>query len=219
VSPGRTAAAAAPLRVDCAISRSKKEEIVSKIQSNLDDSMLVFGMRYSSMRVKQMEGIRRALPKEATLYVAKNSLMKVATSAEGYTKWSKIEQVASKDSLWVFVPEEHVSETVKRLNKISKDIGKAFIANKEKGPTGQFSGGVLDGQFLTAEELLKLESMPTRKDIYTKTAVAIKAVPTKLARSIKAIPQKLAVAVKELSDAENPDRTALVGDVFPKNNA
>ena len=192
---------------------------MSKLQTNLDDSMLVFGMRFSSMPVKQLEGIRRAIPKESTMYVAKNSLMKVATQSEGYTQWSDIEKVAAQDNLWVFVPEEHVAETVKKLSKISKDIAKEYKNNKETGPTAAFTGGVMDGEFLTEQEIHKLENMPTKKDLYQKTALSVKAVPTKLARSIKALPQKLVVAVKELSDAENPDREALVGDVFPKNNA
>merc|ERR1711879_136675 len=113
----------------------------------------------------------------------------------------------------------HVATTVKALGKIAKDIQKEHKANNGAGPSAEITGGVMDGQFLTDKEIMKLDKMPTKKDLYQKTAVSIKALPTKLARSVKGVPQKLVVAIKELSDAENPDREALVGDVFPKNDA
>eukprot|EP00951_Prasinocladus_malaysianus_P049678 scaffold672443_cov46-Prasinocladus_malaysianus.AAC.1 len=110
---------AAPLRVDCAITRAKKEEIVGKIRGRLDESMLLFGMRYSDMPVKQLEKIRKSLPRETTVFVAKNSLMRIATGTEEYSKWSVIEQCTSRDNVWFMVPEENIADTVKALNKVS----------------------------------------------------------------------------------------------------
>lgn len=211
-------AAAAPLRIECAISRAKKEEIVGKLRSQMDNSMLVFGMRFTEMPVRQMEGLRRKLPSDASMYVAKNSLMRVAVSDEAYERFRPIEQTTTLDNVWIFAPEESVAETVKGLKSAQTAIAKTYKAAGNKGPTAAFSGGVFDGQYLTEEEILKLETMPTKKDLYTKIALSIKAVPTKTARSIKAVPQKLAVAIKELADMENEDRSALVGDVFPKNS-
>lgn len=208
----------APLRVECAINRKKKEEIVGKIQTTLDDSMLVFGMRFTKMPVKQMENVRRALPPETTMYVAKNSLMRIATKSDGYTQWSGIAKCTAMDNVWIFAPEEQVATTVKEIIKIAKVIAKENKASNGAGPSAEISGGVMDGHFMTEAEILKLENMPTKKDLYQKTAVAIKALPTKLARLTKAVPQKLAVAIKELSDAENPNRDAIVGDVFPKSS-
>merc|ERR1711976_693988 len=130
----------------------------------LDDSMLVFGMRFASMPVKQMEGVRRSLPAETTMYVAKNSLMRVATQAEGYTQWSDIAQCTAQDNVWIFAPEEHVAGTVKELGKLQKALAKEVKANNGVGPSAEFSGGVMDGDYLASKQLLKLESMPTKKD-------------------------------------------------------
>uniref|UniRef100_A0A061SDW1 Large subunit ribosomal protein L10 n=1 Tax=Tetraselmis sp. GSL018 TaxID=582737 RepID=A0A061SDW1_9CHLO len=214
----RSFSAARPLRIECAISRQKKEEIVKKIQGKLDDSMLVFGMRFSKMTVKQMEGLRRELPEESSMIVAKNTLMRVATESDGYTQWKDIDQCTSQDNVWVFSPEEHVADTVKKLSKLTKALSKEYKASG-LGPSGEITGGVMDGRFLTENEIYKLESMPTKKDLYQKAAVGIKAVPTRIGKGVKAVPTKLAIAVKQLSDEDNPDRQLLVGDVFPKKDA
>eukprot|EP00192_Tetraselmis_astigmatica_P018505 CAMPEP_0117664054 /NCGR_PEP_ID=MMETSP0804-20121206/8982_1 /TAXON_ID=1074897 /ORGANISM="Tetraselmis astigmatica, Strain CCMP880" /LENGTH=240 /DNA_ID=CAMNT_0005471195 /DNA_START=51 /DNA_END=773 /DNA_ORIENTATION=+ len=215
---GTARVAAAPLRIQCAISRAKKEEIVGKIHTKLDGSMLVMGMRFTKLSVKSFERLRRKLPAESTMFVAKNTLMRVATEQEGYEQWGAISQCCSQDNVWIFAPEEHVAATVKEVSKAAAEIQKITKANNGVGPTAEYSGAVFDGQFLTSTEVQKLESMPTKLDLITKTAVSVKMVPTKLARSVRAVPQKLAVAIKELSDAENPDREALVGDVFPKSS-
>lgn len=211
-------AAAAPLRIECAISRAKKEEIVSTLRGKMDGSMLMFGMRFTEMPVKQMEGLRRKLPEGSSMFVAKNSLVRIAVSDDKYEAFRPIEQTTTRDNVWVFADEDSVAPTMKALSKEIAAIQKSYKVNKESGPTAAISGGVFDGQFMTEEQVLKLENMPTKKDLYAKIAFSIKEVPTKTARSIKAVPQKLAMAIKELSDSENPDRDALVGDVFPKSS-
>eukprot|EP00951_Prasinocladus_malaysianus_P025424 scaffold222922_cov19-Prasinocladus_malaysianus.AAC.1 len=102
------------------------------------------------------------------------------------------------------------------MKQIAKDIKKDFKANKETGPSAEITGGVMEGKFLDEAAVLRLESMPTKKDLMQKTAIGVKMVPTKIARGVRAVPQQLVQAVKQLSDEENPDREALVGDVFPK---
>ena len=74
---------------------------------------------------------------------------------------------------------------------------------------------MIEGQAFGHEMIKRLESMPTRKELMAKVAGLLKQVPMRVALAIKAVPSKLSRSVKALADAEEADRTKLVGDVFP----
>jgi len=61
--------------VRMAISRKKKEETVEKTRQQLEGCMLVAGIKYTGLTVKHMQMLRKALPQETTLMVAKNKLI------------------------------------------------------------------------------------------------------------------------------------------------
>lgn len=61
--------------VRMAISRKKKEETVEKARQQLEGCQLIAGIKYTGLTVKQMQQLRKALPQETTLMVAKNKLI------------------------------------------------------------------------------------------------------------------------------------------------
>lgn len=63
------------LVVCMAISRKKKEETVERTRQQLEGCSLVAGIKYTGLTVKQMQQLRKALPQETTLMVAKNKLI------------------------------------------------------------------------------------------------------------------------------------------------
>lgn len=63
------------LVVRMAISRKKKEETVEKTRQQLEGCQLVAGIKYTGLTVKQMQQLRKALPQDTTLMVAKNKLI------------------------------------------------------------------------------------------------------------------------------------------------
>ena len=70
VAPGKSAGV-----VRMAISRKKKEETVESARKQLEWCMLVAGIKYTGLTVKQMQQLRKALPEQTTLMVAKNKLI------------------------------------------------------------------------------------------------------------------------------------------------
>lgn len=77
------------LPVQMALSRAKKEETVEKLVAGLENSAVVFGMRFKFVSVKSLQEFRRSLPEKSKVVVAKNRLMSLAsTKVEG---WSEIE--------------------------------------------------------------------------------------------------------------------------------
>ncbi len=68
------------MQVECAINRATKEKRVAELTAALEKSDVAFAVRYNKVSVKNFESFRRALPADAKLYVAKNTLMKQAVS-------------------------------------------------------------------------------------------------------------------------------------------
>lgn len=66
--------------MECAINRATKEKRVAELTEALENSDVAFAVRYNKVSVKNFESFRRALPVDAKLYVAKNTLMKQAVS-------------------------------------------------------------------------------------------------------------------------------------------
>lgn len=50
---------------------------------------------------------------------------------------------------------------------------------------------VMDGQVLDYQRVERLKDMPTKKELYAKIAIGVKAVPTKIALGVKAVPTKV----------------------------
>jgi large subunit ribosomal protein L10 len=58
-----------------AISRKKKEETVDRAKQQLEGAYLVAGIKYAGLTVKQFQQLRKSLPQDTTLMVAKNKLI------------------------------------------------------------------------------------------------------------------------------------------------
>lgn len=68
---------------------------------------------------------------------------------------------------------------------------------------------VMDGEVVDASKWKTLEKIPTKEELLTQIAYAIKANPLKIARGVKAIPSKIAYGVKALSEL-NDDKSMTV---------
>ena len=75
----------------------RKEETVERLVAAFEESTVVFGMRFQKTSVKQLEGVRRALPPGAKLIVCKNKLMKKAAERAG--DWAAIDPAAKARGL------------------------------------------------------------------------------------------------------------------------
>lgn len=63
-----------------AITREKKERIVSTLKGELSRSLLTVNLKYQGLTVKEIQDFKRKLPADAKLIVAKNSLVKRAAN-------------------------------------------------------------------------------------------------------------------------------------------
>lgn len=201
------------LQVHNALSKGDKVVTVEKLVNAFESSTVVFGVRFKNLSVKQQQQFRSGFPESTKIIVCKNTLLRIA--ADKVEGWSDLKQATNGENAWVFVQEDAIKESVKAFLTFEEALVKALPKDKKDTKPTDISGGVLDGDFLTYEDVKKLEKLPTKKELYATIARLIKQVPTKVAVSIKQVPTKLAYGVKALADADE-DTSKLVGDVLPK---
>jgi len=103
-----------------------------------------------------MIAFRRAMPEGSKILIAKNTLMRKAV--EG-TAFEPIGNATKGMNAWVFV-DENVAPAMKAVKKLTKDWNKA-------GKEVAFTGACMDGQFIAANAMEPLESLPTKLDLIT----------------------------------------------------
>jgi large subunit ribosomal protein L10 len=171
-----------------ATSLDGKKEKVAGIQQLLADSQMVFTIPASSMTVKQSEQLRRSLPEGTSISVVKNTLM--AKAVEG-TDYAVATSMLKGANMWVFI-EEDIGATIKSYN--------AFIKDAKLQETHTILGGIMDQTVYDEKGVQAIGKLPSKLELISKIAGAIKAVPTKVARVIKAPNSKLARAIKLATD-------------------
>lgn len=207
------------LQVQNAISRQKKEEIVADLVEKLDSSAVVLGYHHKGINVKTMTELRRALPQEAKVVVAKNTLMRLAV--EKTQGWDDFKPTLEYDNAWIFVPEDVIASTVKAFLEMEKKLDEKMPPEKRKKHEAlPLTGAMMNGSagLLTWKDLDKLKKAPTKLELIATIARLIKQVPTRVAVSIKQVPTKMAYAVKALADGDD-NKEAKIGDIFPKAEA
>lgn len=175
----------------------KKKAKVSVVRSVLNESLLLVSVPLDGLTVSNISELKDALPAGTSAACVKNTLMRRAIED---SRWNEAEKLTTQSSLWLFVRED-----MKNSVKAYKD----FV--KKVGRTDEIRGGVFEGEFCDAQGIEKVAALPTKQELITKIAIAIKAVPTKVARSIKAVPTKVGRAIK-LAVAEEDSTSSSESD-------
>lgn len=200
------------LQVQSALSRQRKEEIVSTLKENLDTSVIVFGFRFQGLDVPTIQKFRKGLPEGSSVMVCKNTLMKVACKDK--EQWSTlVEKGCTGDNAWVFVREDNIADTIKHYFKYEEelfaDAKKSAPKNAQVKPPTELTCVVMDNKLLSNAELKKCENLPTKKQLLATIASLAKQPARKIATGIKMVPTKLAIAIKKVSEKDE-DKTKTV---------
>ena len=183
-----------------------KEKIgaVAEITEHFANSSAAVITEYRGLSVKQVTQLRRALGRDTTYAVVKNTLTRRAAADAG---------VAIDPSLLVgptaiaFVKGDAV-EAAKGLRDFART-----------NPLLVIKGGILDGKSLSAAELGRIADLESREVLLAKLAGAIKALPTRaaglfqapltqMARLAKALEEQKAAAAPAPVEAEAPEAEA-----------
>ena len=158
---------------------------VAEISEQFSSSSAAVITEYRGLSVKQITDLRRALGRDTTYAVVKNTLTKRAAADAG---------VAVDDSLLsgptaiAFVKGDPV-QAAKGL----RDFARTH-------PTLVIKGGVLDGKALSADEIRKIADLESREVLLAKLAGALKALPTRAAGLFQAPLSQMARLAKALEE-------------------
>ncbi|CAN1148481.1 50S ribosomal protein L10, chloroplastic [Linum perenne] len=144
------------LTIQSAISRTRKEETVDSVKTQLENCYLIAAIQYKGLTVKNLQDFRRSLPESSKLLVAKNTL--VYKAIEG-TPWEALKPCMTGMNAWLFVHSEEIPEAIKPYRSFQKE---------NKLEENDFGGAVFEGKFYAPQEFKQLETMPSRAEIYAK---------------------------------------------------
>ena len=164
---------------------TEKVSAVAEIVEHFNSSAATVITEYRGLTVKQVSQLRRALGRDTTYAVVKNTLTRRAAAEAG---------VAIDDSLLVgptaiaFVKGDPV-EAAKGLRDFART-----------NPLLVIKGGVLDGKALSAAEVGKIADLESREVLLAKVAGVLKALPTRAAGLFQAPLSQVARLAQALAD-------------------
>ncbi len=152
-----------------AISRARKEELVTEYQQQLEESNGVVMADYTALSVAQMQDLRsRAREENAQVYVVKNTLLELVLNErdlqvpEGLLLGPTVLAFCHKD----------VPPVAKAFREFSKEM--------EEGRF-QVKGGLMEGRFLSVEETLAIADLPSHEVLLAQVLGTINAPATQMA--------------------------------------
>lgn len=190
----RRTASAAPLQVQAARSAASKVEVVAALKETVSSSLLVAGLQYQGLSVKEVMEFRRALPADAKFVIAKNTMMQLAVKDTEFAGFSDGLKGANG---FLLVGEDGMKSALKACSALQKANELKRKTNK-KLMTVEFTQGFFDGQAFSPAQLKQLEDLPSKIELITKIAQLVQQVPTKVARAVNGVPLKTAYAVKAI---------------------
>ena len=153
-----------------AITREKKEELVTRYREALDGCSAVVFTNYKGLTVAQLRSLRNKLREQnATCIVVKNKLFKIALGEKGFAQ-----------------PDELLNNT-NAVIFLGEDIGKGVTALKEwikEAKALEIRGALLEKSVLNAAQAETLSDLPTKEQTLAMVLGAINAPASTLVRMI-----------------------------------
>jgi large subunit ribosomal protein L10 len=173
--------------------RADKATAVAELTEHFRNSGATVLTEYRGLTVAQLTELRRALGRETTYSVAKNTLAKRAAADAGITM---DDALFSGPTALAFVAGDPV-EAAKGLRAFAK-------AN----PVLKIKGGVFEGKAITADEVNKIADLESREVLLAKLAGALKANLSKAAATFQAPLTQTARLAAALQDKREQEGAA-----------
>lgn len=146
--------------------RQKKEKVVEELKAKLANLNAMFLAEYSGTNMTQMTKLRRELRNvDVEFNVVKNTLLKIAS---GGTKAEALQDKFSGPNAIVCINKDP-SAAAKVLAGFAKDI-----------PNLKLKAGFLGNRVITAEEILKLATIPSKEVLVGRFLGLLQGMPQRL---------------------------------------
>ena len=155
--------------------RRTKELVAAELHEKLKNAKMAVVANFSGMSVRKMTELRNALRKsDAEIKVVKNTLLRIASRE---TPYGQLEEYF-KGPLTITLNNGDIVQSTKVLVEFAK-----------KNAELEIKGGMLDGRYLTREQLGMLAELPSREVLLGKLLATLVAVQTSLVNVLSAVPR------------------------------
>lgn len=160
--------------------------MMENIKADLDGVAAVWVIDACGLTVKEVEKLRRSIREAgASMKVYKNTVMQKALAELDLVN---MDEILAGPSAFVFCNGD-VAAAAKAVTEFAKENNKLEV-----------KGGMMDGAFVTAEEVKAIASLPSKNVLLAQIAGAISGVARGLAVSINGVPSGLARAIQQIAD-------------------
>ena len=180
---------------------AEKNAAVAEITEQFSNSSAAVITEYRGLSVKQLTTLRRALGRDTTYAIVKNTLTKRAAAEAGVPI---DDALLTGPTAIAFITGDPV-EAAKGLRDFAKTNPPLII-----------KGGVLDGKALSADEVSKIADLESRDVLLAKLAGALKALPTRAAGLFQAPLSQMARLAKALEEKKPATGAAPADDIADK---
>ena len=182
------------------MARSDKVAAVAELTNKFSSSAGVVLTEYRGLSVKALRELRRSLGEDASYSVSKNTLTTIAAREAG-----------------IGVIEEHLAgpTAIAFIDGDPVVVAKGLRDFARTNPQLVIKGGVLDGKFMTSDEVRKLADLESREVLLGKVAGALQGV---LQQAVSLVSAPLSQAARlfaalEQAAAQNPSLLASAPEV------
>ena len=140
------------------MAKPNKQAMIAQLEEKISSASALLLTEYRGLTVAQMTELRKNLAGTATYSVTKNTLARIAAKNQGI---DFLDEELTGPTAIAFVTGEAV-DAAKVLRDFAKDNEQLVIR-----------GGVLDGKFLSADEVKKLAELDNRETTLAKLAGAM----------------------------------------------
>jgi len=168
------------------MNRDEKAAVVDQVAAQIQESEAVFAVDYRGITVSQVANLRAQLREaDATLRVVKNTLTELAADKAGA---ADLKAFLDGPTAFAFVRGDAAL------------AAKALAAFRKEHELLEFKGGTMNGDPLSAEEILAISALPSRAALDAQL-VGVLAYPIAgLARTLNQLIQGLAVQLGQIAE-------------------
>ena len=169
-----------------ALSKERKEELVAKYESWLQESEAVFLTEYSGLDMPAIDDLRSRIREAGgEFHIIKNRLGKLAFKAAGYE-----------------VPEDYLlgSTAIGVAFEDPPAVAKALAEFGEDNEAIKIKGGYLAGDHLVLEQVVRLATLPPLPAVRAQLLALILTPATQLARLVAEPSRQIAQVIKAYGD-------------------
>lgn len=170
--------------------KEQKGVILRDLQAKIDKSKSIVFAKFNKLGVKDNEALRQGLKKEqGEFFVTKKTLLELALRDKQIAGLNPRDFDGKVAAIFGYNDEVAPAKVIDK-----------FLADKDKEEKIDFLGAVLEGKFITAEEVKVLAKLPGRKELQAKLVGTLQAPISGFANALAGNLRNLVYVLKAIEE-------------------